>query len=131
MAAGLATVGHLREHGAEIYARLESVSAAVADGLAAEAARAGVAMTTNRVGAMWTWFFTESAVRDFTGAATSDTERFARFHRAMLEQGVWLPPSQYEAAFLSAAHTPVEVEATMAAARTALEAVCAASGQAL
>jgi glutamate-1-semialdehyde 2,1-aminomutase len=119
MAAGLATVGYLREHRAEVYGRLESLSRAVAEGVAAEAARAGVPLTMNRVGAMWTWFFTEQPVTDFTSASTTDTARFGRFHRAMLEAGVWLPPSQYEAAFLGMAHSDEDVEQTVAAARAA------------
>ena len=119
MAAGLATVGYLRDHRAEVYTRLESVTAAVADGVAAEAARAGVPLTTNRVGAMWTWFFTGSPVTDFTTASASDTAAFGPFHRAMLEAGVWLPPSQYEAAFLGMAHSDEDVAATIAAARDA------------
>jgi glutamate-1-semialdehyde 2,1-aminomutase len=120
MAAGLATVGYLREHKSEVYARLESVAAAVADGVAAEAARAGVALVTNRVGAMFTWFFTDSPVIDFATAAQSDTAAFGRFHRAMLESGVWLPPSQYEAAFLGTAHTDEDVQATLKVAKLAL-----------
>jgi len=119
MAAGLATVGYLREHRAEVYPQLEQLSTAVADGVAAEARRAGVPLTTNRVGAMWTWFFTSTPVTDFTSAATSDTAAFGRFHRAMLEMGVWLPPSQYEAAFLGTAHSDEDVQATIAAAREA------------
>ncbi len=119
MAAGLATVGYLRDHRAEVYTRLESVTAAVADGVAAEAARAGVPLTTNRVGAMWTWFFTGLPVKDFSTASASDTSAFGRFHRAMLEAGVWLPPSQYEAAFLGMAHSDEDVSATIAAARNA------------
>ncbi len=116
MAAGLATVGYLREHRDEVYPRLEQLSAAVAEGVAAEAARAGVPLTTNRVGAMWTWFFTAAPVTDFTSAATSDTQAFGRFHRAMLEAGIWLPPSQYEAAFLGTAHSDEDVRETIAAA---------------
>jgi glutamate-1-semialdehyde 2,1-aminomutase len=123
MAAGLATVGYLREHQSEVYTRLETISAAVADGVAAEAARAGVLLVTNRVGAMFTWFFTSDPVTDFTSAARSDTAAFGRFHRAMLEAGVWLPPSQYEAAFLGTAHTAGDVETTITAARTALASV--------
>jgi len=79
-----------------------------------------VAMTLNRVGSMGTWFFTPGPVRNYAEAATSDTERFGRFHRAMLDRGVWLPPSQFEAAFVSAAHGEAEVRATMEAAREAL-----------
>ncbi len=116
MAAGLATVSYLKQHREEVYARLESLAAAVADRVAAAAAQHGIALQTNRVGAMWTWFFTGTPVSDFTTASTVDADAFGRFHRAMLEAGVWLPPSQYEAAFLSAAHTEADVQATVAAA---------------
>jgi glutamate-1-semialdehyde 2,1-aminomutase len=120
MAAGLATVGYLQEHAGEIYPRLERMARAVAEGVAAEAKRAGVAMTLNRVGSMWTWFFTAGPVRNYAEAANSDTAAFGRFHRAMMERGVWLPPSQFEAAFLSTAHGEAEVEKTVEAAREAL-----------
>jgi len=129
MAAGIATVGHLIEHRAEVYSQLESLSEAVADGVAAEAAKAGVMLVTNRVGAMWTWFFTSTSVKDFATAATSDTAAFARFHRAMLEQGIWLPCSQYEAAFLSTAHTFEDVQQTVQAAKAAFAAVAESQGR--
>jgi glutamate-1-semialdehyde 2,1-aminomutase len=119
MAAGLATLRYLQEHAAEVYPRLEKTAKAVAGGVAAEAAQAGVAMTLNRVGSMWTWFFTAGPVRNYNEAAKSDAKAFGRFHRAMLERGVWLPPSQFEAAFLSAAHGEPEVEKTLEAAREA------------
>jgi len=125
MAAGIATVEYLMGHRSEVYPLLEKLSAAVADGVAAEAAKAGVAMTTNRVGAMWTWFFTGTPVTDFATAAKSDTVAFGRFHRAMLEQGVWLPPSQYEAVFLGTAHTMEDIQQTVAAAREAFARVLA------
>jgi len=125
MAAGIATVGYLQEHAAQVYPQLEKVSKAVAEGVAAEAARAGVPLTLNRVGAMWTWFFTPGPVRDYTEAALSDTAAFGRFHRAMLDQGVWLPPSQFEAAFLGAAHGDAEISSTIEAARDAFQAVIA------
>jgi glutamate-1-semialdehyde 2,1-aminomutase len=125
MAAGLATVGYLQEHAAEVYAKLETTSKAVAQGVAAEAAQAGVALTTNRVGAMWTWFFTPEKVTNYDEAAKSDTAAFGRFHRSMLEQGVWLPPSQFEAAFLGTEHGEAEIAATVAAAREAFRAVVA------
>jgi glutamate-1-semialdehyde 2,1-aminomutase len=127
MAAGIATVGYLIEHRDEVYPLLERLSAAVADGVAAEAAKAGVPMTTNRVGAMWTWFFTAGPVTDFATAANSDTAAFGRFHRAMLEQGVWLPASQYEAVFLGTAHTMEDIQQTVAAAREAFVAVLASA----
>jgi glutamate-1-semialdehyde 2,1-aminomutase len=121
MAAGIATVSYLKEHRSGVYAKLETLSAAVADGVAAEATRVGVPLTTNRVGAMFTWFFTANRVTDFESASTSDTAAFARFHNAMLDQGVWLPPSQYEAVFMSAAHTMDDITATIAAARQGFE----------
>jgi glutamate-1-semialdehyde 2,1-aminomutase len=116
MAAGLATVGYLQEHAGEVYPRIEAMAQALADGVAAEAKRAGVPLTTNRVGAMWTWFFTPGPVTDYDSAARSDTAMFGRFHRAMLESGVWLPPSQFEAAFLGTAHGDAEVKVTIEAA---------------
>lgn len=123
MAAGLATVSYLLDHRDEVYAKLESLSEAVVSGILAEAKQAGVPMVANRVGSMFTWFFTAGPVTDYASAAKSDMAGFARFHRAMLEQGVWLPCSQFEAAFLSTAHTTDDARATVAAARTALSAV--------
>ncbi|HVG28063.1 MAG TPA: glutamate-1-semialdehyde 2,1-aminomutase, partial [Acidobacteriaceae bacterium] len=123
MAAGIATIGHLIEHEAAVYEGLERTSAMVSEGVAAVAREAGVPVTTNRVGSMFTLFFTAEAVTDFGSAATSDSDRFGRFHRAMMDAGVWLPPSQYEAVFVSAAHGAAEVEATVEAARGAMRAV--------
>jgi glutamate-1-semialdehyde 2,1-aminomutase len=125
MAAGIATVSYLQEHAAQVYPQLEATAKAVAEGVAAEAVRAGVPLTLNRVGSMWTWFFTANPVANYTQAAESDTAAFGRFHRAMLDCGVWLPPSQFEAAFLSTAHGAEEVAATIAAAREAFKAVTA------
>jgi glutamate-1-semialdehyde 2,1-aminomutase len=125
MAAGLATVSHLQKHAGEMYSRLDATSKSVAEGVAAEAADAGVPLTLNRVGSMWTWFFSADDVADYDDAAKSDTAAFGRFHRAMMDRGVWLPPSQFEAAFISSAHTDAEVQATIAAAREAFEIVAA------
>ena len=122
MAAGIATLDYLQAHASEVYAKLEATSKAVADGVAAEASRAGIALTTNRVGAMWTWFFTPDPVRNYEEAAKSDAAAFGRFHNAMLNSGVWLPPSQFEAAFMSYAHTDADIQATIAAAREAFNA---------
>jgi glutamate-1-semialdehyde 2,1-aminomutase len=120
MAAGIATLGYLIEHEAVVYQQLERTTKAIAEGVAELAREAGVAMTTNRIGSMFTWFFTGEPVTDFASASTSDTEAFGRFHRAMLESGVWLPPSQFEAAFVSTAHTALDVERILDAARAAL-----------
>ena len=122
MAAGIATLDYLQAHAAQVYPKLETTSKAVADGVAAEASRAGIALTTNRVGAMWTWFFTPDPVRNYEEAAKSDAAAFGRFHNAMLNSGVWLPPSQFEAAFMSYAHTDADIQATIAAAREAFNA---------
>jgi glutamate-1-semialdehyde 2,1-aminomutase len=72
---------------------------------------------------MWTWFFTPGPVTNYAQAAQSDTAAFGRFHQAMLNAGVWLPPSQFEAAFLGTAHGAEEVAATIAAAHEAFKAV--------
>jgi len=119
MAAGLATIGYLQEHASKVYANLETKSRAIADGVAQEAARVQLPLTTNRVGAMWTWFFTGAPVTNYEQAAKSDTATFGQFHRAMLEQRIWLPPSQFETAFLSTAHSDADIAATIAAARAA------------
>ena len=119
MAAGIATVSYLQEHAGEVYPRLEATTKAVAEGVAQEASNASIPLTTNRVGSMWTWFFTSCPINDYEQAAKSDTAAFGRFHRAMLDRGIWLPPSQFEAAFVSAAHGDGEVRATIAAAREA------------
>jgi glutamate-1-semialdehyde 2,1-aminomutase len=108
MAAGLATLKLLREPGA--YERLELVSAALADGLA------GPGVTVNRVGAMLTAFNHPGPVRSFADAAASDTARYAAFHAHMLERGVYLAPSQFEAAMPSLAHTDEQIELTITAA---------------
>jgi glutamate-1-semialdehyde 2,1-aminomutase len=123
MAAGIATVGYLHAHHKNVYSKLEKLSAAVADGIASAASQQGIPLTTNRVGAMFTWFFTADPVTDFATAARSDTSRFAAFHRAMLQAGVWLPPSQFEAAFLSTAHTDADIRHTVDAAGKAFATV--------
>jgi glutamate-1-semialdehyde 2,1-aminomutase len=125
MAAGIATLSYLQEHAAHVYPHLEATAESVARGVASEAASVGVPLTLNRVGSMWTWFFNPDPVSDYDDAAKSDTAAFGRFHRAMMEQGVWLPPSQFEAAFISTAHREKEVQATIAAARAAFQAVLA------
>jgi glutamate-1-semialdehyde 2,1-aminomutase len=127
MAAGIATVKQLRDRKAEIYPRLDSLSAQLVDGVAAAAKAAGVELTANRVGSMFTWFFHPGPVTDWTSASKSDTAAFGRFFRAMLEAGVYLPPSQYEAAFLSVAHTEADLQKTISAAKTALTTAARAS----
>ncbi|MGA2632930.1 MAG: glutamate-1-semialdehyde 2,1-aminomutase [Terracidiphilus sp.] len=123
MAAGIATISYLQANAAQVYPQLEATAKAVFEGVAAEAARAGVPLTLNRVGSMGTWFFTSGPVLNYAQAAQSDTAAFGRFHRAMLDAGIWLPPSQFEAAFLSTAHGKDEVAATIAAAKEAFQSI--------
>ena len=119
MAAGIAQVKHLREKKNEIYPRLEALSAKLVEGVADAAKAAGVTLCFNRVGSMFTWFFTEGPVTDWDTATKSDIAAFARFFRKMLDAGIYLPPSQFEAAFLSAAHSEEDVQLTIKAARQA------------
>lgn len=119
MAAGLATLRHLKEHKKEIYPLLDKLSGELAAGVALAAKEAGVPICYNRVGSMFTWFFGPCPVTDWNSAAKSDTEAFGRFFRAMLDNGVYLPPSQFEAAFLSAAHTEEDIQQTITAAKQA------------
>ena len=123
MAAGCAMLKQLREKKAEIYPQLEKRSAELVDGVAAAAKEAGVALCSNRVGSMFTWFFQDGPVTDWDSASKSDTEKFGKFFRGMLDRGIYLPPSQYEAAFLGAAHSEEDVQKTVAAAKEALRAV--------
>src|SRR5256714_370106 len=112
MAAGYAQLRYLQDH-KEIYAKLDKLSGELVAGVAAAAKEAGVPMTYNRVGSMFTWFFTPGPVTGWDTASKSDTESFGRFFRTMLENGVYLPPSQFEAAFLSAAHTGKDIQETI------------------
>ena len=123
MAAGIAMLTELLARGRALYAQLDKTTAAIADGVALLASEHGIGLTTNRVGSMFTWFFTPQPVTDFATASQSDTAAFARFHRALIERGVWLPPSQFEAAFVGAAHGEAEVETILAAAGEALKEV--------
>ncbi len=117
-AAGLAMLRTLRD--TDPYADMERSSATLAEGLADAAERAGAPATISRVGSMLTMFCTASPVVDYETAKRSDTAAYARFFRGMLEQGVYLAPSQFEAAFVSAAHGAREIEQTVEAARQAL-----------
>jgi len=110
IAAGLATLQHLRVQKQEFYSRLEKLSEELVAGVAAAAKDAGVPICHNRVGSMFTWFFTRGPVTDWASASKADTKAFGRFFHAMLDNGVYLPPSQFEAAFLSLAHTDAEVD---------------------
>ncbi|HEU4502638.1 MAG TPA: glutamate-1-semialdehyde 2,1-aminomutase [Nitrospira sp.] len=117
--AGLATLKQLRAK--NLYKQLEERSAALARGLADEAKRAGIALTHARVGSMLTSFFTQEPVVDWNSAKKSDTKRYGLFFHGMLEQGIYLAPSQFEAAFLSTAHTSADIDKTIRAARVAFK----------
>src|SRR5215813_6582088 len=119
MAAGLAMLRELKRN-RSIYRRLEQTSSALVDGVLGIARKKNIALSANRVGSMFTWFFQTGPVTGWESAAKSDTEAFAKFHRGMLEQGVYLPPSQFEAIFVSAAHTKGDIEKTIAVAERAL-----------
>ncbi len=118
MAAGLATLRSLRDE--PPYARLEMLSARLAEGLDRAAADAGVPHVVQRAGSMLTLFFHDGPVHDYNDALRSDTRAFARFFWEMLARGVYLPCSQFEAAFVSAAHTIDDIDRTIEAAREAL-----------
>jgi len=122
MAAGYATLKYLRDH-KDIYSKLDQLSGKLVAGIAAAAEDAGVSMCHNRVGSMFTWFFAPGPITDWTSAAKCDTEAFGRFFRAMLDNGIYLPPSQFEAAFLGAAHTEQDVRQSIAAAKNAFATV--------
>jgi glutamate-1-semialdehyde 2,1-aminomutase len=115
MAAGLATIKHLRAH-PEIYTQIDKCSAQLKEGVLNVARKHGIALCANRVGSMLTWFFQQGHVHDWDTAAKSDTQAFAKFHNGMLERGVYLPPSQYEALFVSAAHSAEDIARTIEAA---------------
>jgi glutamate-1-semialdehyde 2,1-aminomutase len=123
MAAGCAMVKHLRDRKAEIYPRIEKLSGELVQGVAAAAKDAGVNICHNRVGSMFTWFFTAGPVTNWDTASKSDTEAFGRYFRSMLDRGVYLPPSQYEAAFLGATHSEEDIQRTIAAAKEAFAAL--------
>ncbi len=117
MTAGLVTLRRLRD--ASVYERLESASRSLCEGMAEAAREAGVETMTNRVGSMFTTFFTREPVADWDSAAKSDRVAYGRFFHAMLAGGVYLAPSQFEAAFLGLAHADELIERTVAAARKA------------
>lgn len=108
---GIAVLKYLRAH-PEVYRQVDQLAAELVSGIPA-------GVTVNRVGSMFTFFFTSEPVTDYASARRSDTARFARFHARMLEKGIYLPPSQFEAAFVSAAHTPDDIRQTREAAQEA------------
>ncbi len=121
VAAGIATLEALRKPGA--YRRLEQTAERLAEGLAEAAAARGTAVQVNRVGSMITVFFTSSPVTDFASARTSDTAAYGRFFHSLLERGIYFAPSQFEACFVSLAHSIKDVNETIRAAKSAFDAL--------
>lgn len=120
MTAGLWALSKLSD---KLYVKLERLGGLLAEGLAEAAQRAGTDVSINRVGSLLTVFFTDGPVLNYDGATLSDTAAYGRFFQAMLAQGVYLPPSQFEAWFLSGAHSTGDVDETIRAARKAFRAV--------
>ncbi|HEV3215981.1 MAG TPA: glutamate-1-semialdehyde 2,1-aminomutase [Vicinamibacterales bacterium] len=118
MTAGLWSLGQLSQR---LYHRLADLGAMLAEGLADAARGAGVPLQVNAIGSLLTPFFTSTPVRNYQSATRCDTVRYGAFFRAMLARGVYPPPSQFEAWFLSGAHTGRDVEKTISAAREAME----------
>ncbi len=121
MAAGIATLKELKAN--PPYRHLDRLGGLIGEGLTSAAAEAGLAVQFNRVGSMWTLFFTPTPVTDYDTAKTCDTARFARFFWAMMDRGFYLPCSQFEAAFVSAPMTDDHVRQTIDAAREALRTI--------
>ena len=119
MAAGIATLNILKRPGT--YESLEKTSAALADGLANVNSSLGVDFAFNRIGSMFTTFFTKGPVNNFAGAKSSDTEKFGKYFLGILKEGIYLAPSQFEAAFVSLAHTDEDVARTIEAHEKALK----------
>jgi len=114
MAAGCAALDALRAPG--VYERLAALTTKLTDGLAAAAKAASVEVTINRIASMFTVFFCRGPVTDYASAKASDTAAYARFFHGMLRRGVYLPPAQFEAAFVSLAHVELDLDATLRAA---------------
>ncbi|MBA0914444.1 MAG: glutamate-1-semialdehyde 2,1-aminomutase [Nitrospira sp.] len=119
VSAGIETLKQLKVRG--VYKKLEEKSAALAEGIGRAAKKAGIPLTQTRVGSMLGAFFTSGAVVDWNTAKLSDTKRYGQFFHKMLEQGIYLAPSQFEAAFLSTAHSTSDIEKTIKAAHAAFK----------
>src|SRR5207253_875362 len=105
----------------KLYRYLASLGSRLAAGLARAAREAGVAVQVNALGSLLTPFFTDRPVRDYQSATSASTDRYGQFFRGMLARGIYLPPSQFEAWFLSTAHTERDVDRTIAAACAAMK----------
>ncbi len=126
MAAGIAALHYMEQN--KVCEKLESMTAILTGSLERAAAKAGVPVQVHRLGSMFTVFFSDKEVTDYDGAAACDLEAFKIYFHAMLEQGIYLPPSQFETNFLSLAHTPEDIQKTVDAAAKAFAAVAQARG---
>ena len=126
MAAGIAALTYMEEN--KVCEKLESMTAILTGGLERAAAKAGVPVQVHRLGSMFTVFFNDKPVTDYDSAAASDLEAFKIYFHSMLEQGIYLPPSQFETNFLSLAHSPEDIQKTITAAEVAFAEVAKARG---
>jgi glutamate-1-semialdehyde 2,1-aminomutase len=120
MTAGIETLKVLREPG--VFAEIEGKAAKLAQGIGQAAEQAGVPIFQTRVGTMFSNFLTAEPVTDYQSAKVSDTARFGRYFQGMLERGIYIAPSQFEAGFMSLAHSDEDIERTVVAAREAFHA---------
>jgi len=118
MVAGIETLRALRE--SDFYKELERKAATLRKGITEAAEKAGVSLQVSRIGSIMTPFFTSETVKDYESATRANTQEFGEFHRKLLEQGVYWPPSQFEAAFVSQAHSEEDIELTIRAIEKAL-----------
>jgi len=125
MRAGIVALRQLTRPG--LYEEMTQLARRLVFGLRAELADAGIPAQINAIGSLATIFFTPEPVRNYTDAKRSDTKRYARFFREMLDRGIFLAPSQFEAAFVSVAHTSQDIDCTLAAAHEALQVLCSDS----
>ena len=124
MTAGIATLTEIM-NAPDFYPQLEAKTTALCEGIGAAAAEAGVAIQSHHLGSRYGMFYNERPVTDYASAATSDQAAFKIWFHTMLEQGIYLAPSQFEAGFMSAAHSEADIAATIAAAKVAFAAVAA------
>ncbi len=122
MASGYTMLTYINKHN-DLYDALEKKGAAIEEGIRNVISRKSYPVSVNRVGSMFTLFFTDKVVNDFETASSSDRDKFAAYFGSMLEQGIYIPPSQFEAAFISTAHTDGDIEQTLSAVEVALEKV--------
>jgi glutamate-1-semialdehyde 2,1-aminomutase len=123
MSAGIATLRQLTAPG--LYEGIKQNAERLVAGLRRALSETSISAQVNAFGSLATIFFTEAPVRNYTDAKRSDTKRYARFFREMLDRGIFLAPSQFEAAFVSAAHTAEDIDRTLAAARESLQTIAA------